>query len=232
MVKQLLIIDNDDQSAAIERIHAAARTKPFTVNCTQFNVGLPDGNDVVDANGKIDMALVREKYEREFGSRKFHLIAFDFKLNDTTVDGVTLIKQFNSIGKTRKASKMLYSSELTEIVQEYLNEYRDKSDYDSAWGKFKTLINLEILDFCKREDYESKAVQFLDKISENDNDIILGELRGSKDLFFNAAIEVYNGLTLDEIADKIEGGDPEVPKFKKKLIELAIANLSELKDEE
>ncbi|RZK26649.1 MAG: hypothetical protein EOO43_02190 [Flavobacterium sp.] len=204
MIKQLLIIDNDDQSEAIDKINNLVKDKPFKINCVQFNVGLPDGNDVIGENGHIDMKLVREKYEREFGARRFHLIAFDFQLHDGEggVDGVTLIKSFNGLGKTRKASKILYSSELTEIVEEYLNDYKNTSNYEKAWGKFKTLINLEIVDFCKREDYEAKIVSIIEKISEQEDDFILEQLRGHKDLSFSPAIEIYEGLSLEEIADK------------------------------
>lgn len=230
MTKQLLIVDNDNQAEAIDKINALVKDRPFKINCQQFLVGLPDGNDVVGNDGRIDMNLVRQKFENEFSARRFHLIAFDFKLNEPEggVDGVTLIQQFNSLGKTRKAKKLLYSSELTEIVEEYLNDYNRNSNFDRTWGKFKTLINLEILDFCKREDYEQKIVNCIEKISEQEDDFILEGLRGHKDLLFNPAIEIYEGLSLDEIADKIESSDPEALKFKRKLIELAVAHLSHL----
>ena len=233
MTKQLLIIDNDDQSEAIDTINKLAKTKPFTINCNQFNVGLPDGNDVVDGNGRIDMKLVREKYEDQFGNRKFHLIAFDFKLNeesDTGVDGVTLIQQFNAIGKTRRAKKLLYSSELTEIVHEYLDSYKVHGDYEKSWMKFKTLINLEILDFCRREDYEKKLVSFIEKITDQDDDFIEEELRGNKDLFFNPSIETFEGSNFEAIADKIVDNDPEAIKFKRKLIQLGRAHVAVLKN--
>lgn len=235
MIKQLLIVDNDDQSEAIDKIKGLVRDKPFKIECTQFNVGLPDGNDVIGENGRIDMKLVREKYEREIGARRFHLIAFDFKLNEPEgvegeVDGVTLIKSFNGFPKTLKAKKILYSSELTEIVQGYLDDYKANAHYETAWNKFKTLINLEILDFCKREDYENKIVGYIEKIIEKEDDFLLDKLRGNKDLIFIPAIEVYEGLSFDEIADKIELNDPEAIKFRKKLIELAISNLSHLKN--
>jgi hypothetical protein len=230
MTKQLLIVDNDDQSEAIDKINSLVKDKQFKIECTQFNVGLPDGNDVVGENGRIDMRLVKEKYERDFGARRFHLIAFDFKLNEPEdgIDGVALIKSFNGYPKTTKAKKILYSSELTEIVQGYLDDYKANSNYEKVWDKFKTLINLEILDFCKREDYEKKIVGYIEKIVEKEDDFILDKLRGNKDLLFNPSIEIYQGMNFDQIADKIESNDFDSPKFRKNLIELAIANLSHL----
>ena len=232
MAKQLLIIDNDDQSDAIDKIEKIAKLKGVDINCLQFNVGLPDGNDVINEDGRIDMDLVRAKYEKEFGSRRFHAIAFDFKLNEPIggVDGIELLKYFNSLEKTRKAKKILYSSELTEIVEEYLNNYKTTSNYEEAWSNFKTLINLEILGFHKKEEYEERIVQHMGKINDMEEDFIVEELRSNGNLSFNPAIEIYEGLTFDEIADRIESGESQSLKFKRKLIELAIAHLAYLKN--
>jgi hypothetical protein len=233
MAKQLLIIDNDDQSDAIDKINKIAKEKGIDINCLQFNVGLPDGNDVIDQSGRIDMALVREKFENLYGSRRFHAIAFDFRLNEPVggIDGIELLKYFNLLEKTRKAKKILYSSELTEIVEEYLNNYRTTSNYEEAWSNFKTLINLEILGFHKKEEYEEKVIQYMGKINDSEEDFIVEELRSNKGLSFNPSIEIYEGLTFDEIADRIESGDSQSMKFKRKLLELAIANLAYLKNE-
>ncbi|RZL46414.1 MAG: hypothetical protein EOP00_15085 [Pedobacter sp.] len=228
MVKQLLIVDNDDQSEAIDRITSLVKTKPFKIECHQFLVGLPDGNDVIGENGRIDMKLVREKFEKEFGARRFHLMAFDVKLNDPEdgVDGVELIRSFNGQPNATKTKKLLYSSELTEIVQGYLDDYKASSNYERAWEKFKTLINLEILDFCQREEYEKKIVYYIEKVLEKEDDYLLDKLRGNQDLTFSPAIEVFQGLNFGQIADKINTNDSEVPKFKKSLIELSVSYFS------
>ena len=209
MAKQLLIIDNDDQSEAIDKINNLVKTKSFEIECHQFLVGLPDGNDVVDSDGRIDMKLVREKFQNEYGARRFHLMAFDVKLNDPDdgVDGVELIRSFNGLPQSSKTRKLLYSSELAEIVQGYLDHYKTTSNYDRAWEKFKTLINLEILDFCQREEYEKKIVHYIEKVIETENDYILDKLRGNQDLYFTPAIEIFQGLTLGQIADKIDSKD-------------------------
>ncbi|MDQ3192756.1 MAG: hypothetical protein M3Q58_14270 [Bacteroidota bacterium] len=233
MAKQLLIIDNDDQSDAIDKIKKIAKEKGVDINCLQFNVGLPDGNDVIDKDGRIDMELVRDSFESLYGSRRFHAIAFDFRLNEPVggIDGIKLLEYFNTLEKTKKAKKILYSSELTEIVEEYLNNYKATSNYEEAWSKFRTLINIEILGFHKKEEYEEKIVQYIGKINDTEEDFIVEELRSNKDLSFNPSIEIYEGLTFDEIGDRIESGDSQSLKFKRKLIELAFAHLAFLKNE-
>ncbi|WP_294670595.1 hypothetical protein [uncultured Fluviicola sp.] len=235
-MKTLLIIDNDDQTEAIDKINSIAQRFNLGINCIQFNVGLPDGNDVVNEQGRIDLNLVMEKFEREYSSRRFHMIAFDFKLNEPEeeknfVDGVSLIKRFNSLHRLKNSKKILYSSELNEIVETYLNDYRDTSDFESAWGKFKTLINLEIVDFCKREDYEEKVVEHIKKVHDQGDDFLIEELKGNGDLKLNAAVDVYEGLTLNQIAKKIEEDDNLSESFKKKILALTIAHLSHLDNE-
>jgi hypothetical protein len=230
MSKQLLIVDNDDQSEAIDKIYSVAKAKGIDIECHQLNIGLPDGGDVVDDNGKIDLNLVRNKLQNLYGDRRFHMIAFDFKLNDPEdgVDGVRLISAFNGNIKTSKAKKILYSSELTEIVEGYLERYKENSSFEQAWGKFKTLININILEFCRREDYELKIVEFISKVPDDENDFLIDLLRGYGDLSFIPFDHNYEGYTLDQLADKLETGDDEAKKIRKNLIEFGVAKLISL----
>jgi hypothetical protein len=228
--KRILLIDNDDQSNSLEKIHKLARHKNIAVECDQFNVGLPDGNDVI-IEGRINLELIKQEYEKKFGNKTFHLVAFDFNLNDPPgegIDGVTLIQYFNQWGKVKNKRTLLYSAELTEIVGGYLKHYQDTTDYEGTWRKFKTLIKSGILDFIIKDDYEKHVVDFIDKIHDTTEDFIVNELRGNNDLLFNPAIEPYSGLNFGEIADRVMGGDPQSTKFKRKLIELAIANFTTL----
>lgn len=231
MVKKLLLIDNEDQTETIKTINDLAKKKNFAIECHPFYIGLPAGGDVVGEDGKIIIKKVKEKYEQEFGSTRFHLIAFDFNLNDNDVDGVEIIRQFNSMPKTMKVKKILFSFELTEIVQGYLDEYKEKENYDKAWNSFKTLINLEILDFAKREDIEKKVVDYIQKIGDKEDDFIVDELLGNKDLLFNPVIEIYDGLNFEQIAEKILANDSLSMPFKRKLIQLAVSYFSMLENE-
>ncbi len=231
MTYQLLIVDNDDQTDGIDKIQNLVRSKPFAIECHQFNVGLPDGNEVIDDNGKIDLALVREKFQEQFGTRKFHMIIFDFKLNDPddAIDGVKIIQTFNGFVSTRKSKKMLYSSELAQIVQSYLDDYKsENASFTDSWKKFQTLIKIDIIDFCRREDYEEKVVEYIPKTVVDNDDFIVSELRGNRDLEFNSAIATYEGKTFEEIADAIDGNDSQATKFKKELIASSIASLVKL----
>lgn len=231
MAKKLLLVDNEDLSATIAEIEKKARTKNISISCFPLYIGLPDGNEVINESGAIDINLVKEKLANDYGTTKFDFVACDFKLNDLSIDGVELIRQFNSIRNTQKSDKILYSSELSEIVQEYLDTYKKDGNFDPAWQNFKTLINLDILDFARRENMEDVILNLISKTSEKEDDFITEELLSNPELFFKPLIEVYDGLTFGQIVERINNNDSQSLKFKKKLIQLAISHFAQLENE-
>jgi len=231
MAKNLLIIDNEDLSATIAEIDKKAKQKNVSIVCHPLYVGLPDGNDVINSKGEIDINLVKEKFKREYGTIRFHLVASDFQLNDKHIDGVEIMRQFNAINNTIKSKRILYSSELNEIVQGYLDVYKDQGNFDKSWKSFKTLIKLEILDFKSREHIEDSIIMAISRISDQEDDFIVDELLSNPDLTFNPSIEIYEGLTFNQIADKVRKNDSQSLKFKRKLIELTIAHLANISNE-
>ena len=121
MAKKLLIIDNEDLSETMSAIENLARNKGFAVKCYPLYVGLPDGNDVVDENGKIKIPLVYEKLHGLYGNTRFHLVASDFNLNDENgIDGIKVLNSLNSQVNTKNSKRILYSSQLIDIVEDYL----------------------------------------------------------------------------------------------------------------
>ena len=64
MAKRLLIIDNDDLTESIEKINSISKKKNLNIECYPLLIGLPDGNDVVDENGKISQELVLKKFQK------------------------------------------------------------------------------------------------------------------------------------------------------------------------
>ncbi|RIJ48699.1 hypothetical protein D1614_09200 [Maribellus luteus] len=227
----LLLIDNEDLTESISDINDLAVKKSIPIKCYPLHVGLPDGNDVIDENGKISLQLVRDKLDRLYGNRRFHMVASDFKLNDEEIDGVAIIRQLNGISNTRKAAKILYSAELDEIVQGYLEIYKKDGDFDRSWRDFKALITLNILDFVIRDKIEECIINLIGKNGDNGDDYIVDELLSHSDLSFNPSLEIYEGMTLGEIADQLVNNDSQSHKFKRKLIQLAVADLVNLNNE-
>jgi hypothetical protein len=222
----LLIIDNEDQSDAIEAIHEKVKDKNFTIECFQFNVGLPAGGNVINtASGKIKKSLIISEYNKKYGSRRFDMVAFDYNLEDENIFGIDVIKTFNGLPKTSRSKKIMYSAELTSVVQEQLEKYKEGSPYDPVWNKFKTLIQIEIMDFCEREHYEDKIIDLISKTEPDKTMNLIIKLRASSDLSFNNTIHTYSDKNFGEIADLIEMNDPLSEKFLNEYYELSLAIL-------
>lgn len=232
MAKKLLLIDNEDLSETILTIEKQSKGKGFEVNCFPLYVGLPQGNDVVDeTTGEIKIPLVFAKLKKLYGNTRFHLIASDFNLEDKNVDGIKILNSLNSQVNTKNSKRILYSSQLIDIVEDYLKIYKEDNNFDGAWLKFKSLIRLDILDFLLRDDMEKNIIDKLEKIIEQEDDFILGELLSNSNLKFIPAMEIYENYTFEEIADKILNNDSLSVKFKKRLIQLAVSHFGFLENE-
>ena len=233
MIKRILLIDNEDLSETISEIEDLGKNQNIAIECYPLYIGLPDGNDVINSQGKIDVSLVRDKFLVQYSNLRFHMVASDFQLNDETIDGVKILNQFKSFPNTRKAKRILYSSELTEIIQGYLEDYKEgNKDFEASWKNFKALIQLDILDFLQRDEMEKPIVDNIRRVIENDEDFLIDELLGNGSLSFNSSIEIYEGLNFSEIAEKISSNDSQSLNFKKRLINLAVAHSAYLKDGE
>jgi hypothetical protein len=231
MTKKLLLIDNEDLSETILTIEKLSKEKGFKVICFPLYVGLPHGNEVVDKSGFISIPLVYARLKELYGNTRFHLIASDFNLEDPNIDGVKILSSLNSQINAKNSKRILYSSQLIDIVEDYLKLYKEKNDFDGAWQKFKSLIRLDILDFLLRDDMEKNIIDKLDKIIEQEDDFILEELLANSDLKFNPAMEIYENNTFEEIANKILFNDSLSVKFKKRLIQLAVSHFGFLDNE-
>jgi hypothetical protein len=140
--------------------------------------------------------------------------------------GIDVIRIFNSLPKTSRSKKIMYSAELTGIVQEQLENYKKgKSAYDTVWKVFKSLIDIEIMDFCERDNYEDKIVSLISKTEPDKIEKLITKLRGSSDLTFNDTIKTYSDKNFGEIADLIEENHILTEKFLNEYYDLSLAIL-------
>jgi len=222
----LLIVDNEDQTDAIEEIYKLVQNKNFTIECFQFNVGLPDGRNVVNPDsGLIEKHQIIKEFNKMYLNRRFDMIAFDYNLDDEKIFGTDVIKTFNGIAKTSRAKKVMYSAELVNIVQEVLEKYKEDQQFDPAWKSFKTLIQIEIMDFCQRDTYEKNIVNLISKSEVDKLNSLIDLLRGSADLSFNDSIKTYSDKTFGEIADLIETNDSLSEKFLEEYFQMSNSSL-------
>src|SRR5260221_5210344 len=123
MEKRCLIIDNDDQSATIEKLIKDAQAKGLSLECDQFNIGSTAYDEVL-TDGKIDINKVVAECKSSFHKRTYHLIAFDWQLSDEVYNGVELIRAFSHHKLFRHVPKLLYSGLLEESLGDELDKFQ------------------------------------------------------------------------------------------------------------
>jgi len=229
MERSCLLIDNEDQSASIEEIEREAKKNSLIIKCHQFNVGSTMEPRFL-TNNVIDTGKVTEEFNKQFSNISFDLIAFDWDLDDESINGVELIRIFQQEGIRRSTPKLLYSGVLKIKIEGLLEEYKSgKVDFKTAWKHIKTLIEINIVDFKDRDEYEKSIVLYLKKNSPILEEILLKELRSNKDLKFHGLIGALEGKTFEDVANTIEKRADIAESFKVNLIEQATAYLADIK---
>lgn len=228
MEKVCLLIDNVDQTSNIETIVREGKKKGLNIRCEQFNVGAPKRSDLL-VEGRIQIDRVLDSFKKEFGGQTFDIMAFDWDLNDALINGVELIKQFEAAGLRKSTPKFLYSGELKDEIKTLFDKYKkEELSYQRAWGQIRTLVEIDIVDFKDREEYELAIVNYLSKSIPNLEHAIIRELRKNHTLIFNNTHPAFKGKQLEEIAQILENDSPQGIKFALEIIERAVAHMIEL----
>lgn len=232
MTKKCLIIDNEDQkeSGSFEEFEAQAKSKRIKVECYQFLIGSSRRPDLL-TKGQIDMTKVIPIFKNEFKGLTFDLILVDWDFDDEKINGVDLIRHFQHEGIRKSTPKILYSGILREEIASLFEKYKEgEITFDKVWKQIRALIEINIVDFIDRTDYEKDSISFLKKNPPNSDMILISELRDNPDIFFNNDITKLNGKNFEEVAEIIENEPDLGTKFKRLLIEESIAYLSKLSD--
>ncbi|MBN9483399.1 MAG: hypothetical protein BGO70_13030 [Bacteroidetes bacterium 43-93] len=230
MEKNCLIIDNEDQTSSIETIRREGKMQKVSINCRQFNVGSTERDDLL-SNGKIDLDKVFAAFQQEFSGIHFNLIAFDWDLNDDSINGVDLIRLFQNKGIRANTPKLLYSGVLKDEIHRILDVYRENNNFSTAWKPISTLIKIKIEDFIDREEYERSIVNLVKRNGESIESIFSAKLREYSTLIFKNMYPNFEGKSLAEIADILDKDKPQGSKFMHELIEQSLAYMIKLNDE-
>jgi hypothetical protein len=229
MKKKCLIIDNDDQTAEIEKLKRDGKAKGIYIECEQFNVGSTFDDGLLTA-GKIDIDKVVSEFKRRFRHQTFHLAAFDWDLSDDTINGVELMRQFAHHRILRNTPKLLYTGLLEDKLGAMLDDFKvGKLSRNKLLAHIRTIIRADIRDFVGREKYEEDILRILEQSDETIDLIIEEELNKFPDLRFANSFtsKSFNGKTFIEISKILESEDRLRNDFKKEIIQQVIAYLTE-----
>lgn len=223
MIRKCLIIDNEDQTEEIEKLVRDAQNEGIELVCEQFSIGDPAYVEVL-TKGAIDIAKVVAEYRRKFNGDVFHLVAFDYQLEDV-INGVELIRQLKANRIFRTTPKIVYSGLMDEVLKSTI---RDNTP-DNAVTRIKALVKNGVLDYLERDNRDIEIIHFFKANIESADLIIEEMLRKFPNLTFNQNFinKELEGKTFLEIAEYIEANDQIRNEFKKEIIQQTLAYLTE-----
>lgn len=224
-MRKCLIIDNEDQSEEIEKLIRDAKHNGVKLECEQFSIGNPAYDDVLTA-GAIDINKVISEYKRRFNGKVFHLVAFDYDLEDKDINGVELIRKLKANNVFTNTPKIVYSGLMDEILKSTIRD----NTIDNAVTRIKALIKNGVIDYLERDNRDIEIINFFKTNIESTDLIIEEELRKFPYMVFdqNFITEKLKGKTFIEIAEFIEQNDQIRNDFKKEIIQQTIAYLTSI----
>ena len=223
MIKKCIIFDDNDQTEEIEKLIRVGKDRGVDIECEQFNVGSPEFTEFL-TDGEIDLSKVIREYKKKFSGITFHLAVFDWNLEDDSINGIELIRQFSHNGILRNTPKIVISAKLRIILNDIIKLTEVK-----RIRQLTLLVNSDIRGYIEREHYENDIIYFFLKNDES-LDLIIEEIlkKFSNLRFGNKFVRPnFNGKTFLEIAEFIENNDSIRNEFKKEIIEQVIAYLTE-----
>lgn len=227
--KNCLIIDNDDQTAEIEKLKRDGKARGISIECEQFNVGSTFDTELL-TQGRIDIDKVVAAYKKRFRQQTFHIAAFDWDLSDDLVDGVELIRQLNHHKILRNTPKILYTGLLEDKLGAKLDDFKNGNlSKVRLIAHIRILIKADIIDFVGREKYEEDILRLVAQTDETIDLIIEEELNKFPELKFGNSFtsRSFNGKTFLEISKILESESGLRNDFKKEIIQQVIAYLTE-----
>lgn len=234
MVRNCLIIDNEDQSEEIEKLIRDAKNAGVDLNCVQFHVGNPAYDDVL-TDGKIEIEKVVKEFNQKYKNITFHLVAFDWDLEDE-ITGVELIRKFEENKVLRSTPRIVYSGLLDEILKDIItkgnsvnNGKINYKDFDKKIKKLKSLIGNGIRGYHEREKRDIQIIKYFTE--ETDSlDLVIEEIfRNFPNLIFRQKIvnENFNNKKFEDISIYIDDNPQIKNEFKKKIITQVISYITE-----
>ncbi len=226
--KLCLIVDNENQEGSIEKIVRASKAKGITIKVIEFKVGNTEFTEVLDENGRINIDKVIKYYRVNYRKMHFDLIAFDWDLNDEAIDGIELIRQFRNSNFLKKTPVALYSGELQVSVKGYFDAYKNnQKSFNESWNKIKTLIDVPIMGFYDRSNYENKIVEAIQSFGQSVDieHYFLKKLKENEKLIFNNINPKLEGRTFGQVAEIIEKNPTYGNNFITELVDQTIAYL-------
>lgn len=225
MEKNIIIIDDEDQSAQKEYIESILKRD------SEIEVHLIwTTEETLDDEGCISEEKLRRRLLEIMKGRSIDLILTDYELSDEKISGIEVVKMVKEI--RAKVPVIMYSGKINEVIGRLLGDYktRDAEDLIQSINEF---MSWGIEEFIGRGKYSDDAIKFIKKKKRAQvDDIFIKKLREIGDQKCEVGYPDWRNLTLNEICEIIENRkDARSDIWMDDMIEQVVAYISKTAEE-
>lgn len=222
MEKCVLIIDDIDQSVNIKSLKKQVRgycsLDAISIKTTDVDLRAEDSEH-------LDLEKLRNTIKEAIRGKSIAWAFTDFDLSEDNINGLTVVRILKELRPSLKI--VIYSGNLETVIRNVVGKPLAEANEDDVVKAVKTLVNYEIVDYVRRDNYVDKAVELIKK--EDDptvKEFFIQQLRMYSEMEFRSCYPKLSGRTLGEIADMIENSsDKRTDAWTQELVEQAIAYL-------
>ena len=222
MDKCILIIDDNDQKVNVRSLKMQVKG-----HCNLDVIDIRTTNSAYKAEDSehLDINKLKHAIGEAIKGKSIAWAFTDFNLSEDFINGLSVVRILKELRKSIKI--VMYSGNLEDVVRNVVGKSLNSANEEDVIKAVKSLMEYEIVDYIKRDDYISKAVQLIKRDEDPTvQDYFLQQLRMYSDMEFKSCYPKLSGKTLGEIADMIENSpDKRTDIWTQELIEQAVAYL-------
>ena len=226
----IIVIDDSDQETNIRALELRLKKLCIPhieqINTSAIDLRKDDGSD------HLDIAKLKTRLEERFKGKRIDWIATDFNLGEDEIDGIDIVRIMLEIRRFKRKNIILYSGNIQSAIRKVLNETRVSDSEEAVVTAVKQFIDLPILRFNGRNDYQDAIVELIsysNRLSLEDR--LLKLLHTHESMIFNSCFPPFTGKTFGEIADIIENeSDARSEEWLQALVDQTIAYLLQINE--
>lgn len=234
-IKTVLVIDDKKRNTVFDDLKEAAHDIGIELDLYQFNPGGAIENDLLDPEtGNLIINKTVERFKERFNDKVFDVIACDWNLGVTNVNGLEVLRQITAIRQSlRDTPKIMYSGTLEDEIKKMVRGINNPAEgvapnkaMDMFVKDVKMLASSEFIALSGREDLKEDLLPYLKHPIPLETLVprILGE---EKDLTFAVNCgHKYAGKSFFEVLAWIENSETLKSELIQDISEEAIAYLT------
>ena len=220
MTKTCLIIDDENQQSVFDaKIRNVLSRKGIQANLIYIDAS---SAEVRDDDLNIDLDKFEKKIVSEIQGKSIDVIACDYNLADAAsankIMGTDIIEILRK--KRKHTPILLYSGNYEVVIRDIFDAYKNKTVTEiDCIQRIRKIYSSNVLQFLQRASYPENVNTILINPPEKSDQIILSELRNYGDYKFKTAYPIFEGKTLNQIADEIDKGTYDGKSFLNEIVQ-------------